>query len=127
MWSLRAGPQHGVGNDPVYSVGACFETYPFPWPPGTEPTADPRVVAIAEAVRRLVELRDRWLNPPDLAEAELKKRTLTNLYNARPTWLANAHAALDRAVTDAYGFPHDLADDDLLARLLALNVERAGG
>ncbi len=127
LWSLHTASWHGVGNDPTYNTGSCFETYPFPWPPGTEPTADPRVVAIAEAARRLVDLRDRWLNPPDLTEAELKRRTLTNLYNARPTWLANAHAALDRAVLDAYGWSHDLTDDDLLARLLALNAERAGG
>ncbi len=37
---------------------------------------------------------------------------------------ANAHAALDRAVLDAYGCPHDLANDDLLARLLTLNAAR---
>ncbi len=98
-----------------------------PWGPGREPGDDPRVATIAEAARRLVESRDRWLNPPELGEAELKKRTLTNLYNARPTWLDNAHTALDRAVLDAYGWPHDLADDDLLARLLALNAERALG
>ncbi len=127
MWSLKAGSWHGVGNDPVYNVSTCFETYPFPWVPGYEPTDDPRIAAIAEAARRLVELRDRWLNPPEIAAADLKKRTLTALYNARPTWLANAHKALDRAVFDAYGWPHDLTDDDLLGRLLALNAERAAG
>ncbi|MDP2794549.1 MAG: hypothetical protein Q8O25_10805 [Sulfurisoma sp.] len=37
-------------------------------------------------------------------EAEPKKRTLTNLYNARPAWLANAHKALDAAVAAAYGW-----------------------
>ena len=41
------------------------------------------------------------------AGQELKKRTLTNLYNARPQWLANAHAALDQAVADAYGWGED--------------------
>ena len=51
-------------------------------------------------------------------------RTLTNLYNERPTWLANARADLDRAVLDAYGWPADLADDGVLERLLALNLER---
>jgi hypothetical protein len=84
------------------------------------------VAAIGAAARRLTELRDRWLNPPDTSEAELKKRTLTSLYNARPTWLDNAHTALDRAVLDAYGWPHDLTDD-LLARQLALNAARAAG
>ncbi len=46
-------------------------------------------------------------------------------YNARPSWLQNAHRALDAAVCDAYDFPHDLTDDEILARLLALNEERA--
>jgi type II restriction/modification system DNA methylase subunit YeeA len=57
---------------------------------------------------------------------ELKKRTLTNLYNQRPTWLAHAHRDLDAAVFAAYGWSPDLSDDDLLAKLLALNLERAG-
>jgi len=60
------------------------------------------------------------------AEAELKKRTLTNLYNARPTWLDNVHKRLDAAVFDAYGWPCDLEDEAILERLLALNLERAG-
>ena len=54
-----------------------------------------------------------------------KSRTLTNLYNERPTWLDNAHRKLDEAVFAAYGWPADLSDDDILARLLALNLERA--
>jgi hypothetical protein len=58
-------------------------------------------------------------------EATLKKRTLTNLYNERPTWLQNAHRTLDAAVLDAYGWPRDLGDEEILARLLALNLERA--
>ena len=72
--------------------------------------------------------RDAWLNPPDgLPDKELQKRTLTNLYNARPAWLAAAHQRLDAAVFDAYGWPHDLSDEEVLARLLALNLERAHG
>ena len=57
---------------------------------------------------------------------ELKKRTLTNLYNARPTWLANTHGALDRAVFPAYGWPEEIEDEEILKNLLALNAERAG-
>ena len=56
----------------------------------------------------------------DAAKA-LKKRTLTNLYNARPQWLADAHAALDAVVAGAYGWPADITDDEALAALLALN------
>lgn len=59
--------------------------------------------------------------------AQLKKRTLTNLYNERPAWLANAHRRLDEAVTAAYGWPADLSDDALLANLLPLNRDRAAG
>ena len=81
--------------------------------------------AIADAARRLVELRDHWLNPPGADDAELKKRTLTNLYNARPAWLDNAHKKLDAAVFAAYGWPATLTDDEILERLLTLNRERA--
>ncbi len=81
--------------------------------------------AIAQAAEELVEQRDAWLNPPGLDEKELAKRTLTNLYNQRPAWLDAAHKKLDAAVFDAYGWPHDLSDEEILARLLALNLERA--
>ena len=57
------------------------------------------------------------------AAKTLKKRTLTNLYNTRPQWLADAHAALDAAVAQAYGWPADISDDDALRELL----ERNGG
>jgi type II restriction/modification system DNA methylase subunit YeeA len=125
LWALRMGTWLGVGNDPRYTPTTTFETFPFPWPPGCEPAGDPRVEAIAQAARELVEQRDRWLNPEGTGEAELKRRTLTNLYNERPTWLDLAHRRLDRAVLDAYGWPHDLPDDEILARLLTLNLERA--
>jgi hypothetical protein len=58
--------------------------------------------------------------------AKLKARTLTNLYNERPAWLGAAHAKLDEAVFAAYGWPANLTDDDILARLLELNLSRAG-
>ena len=56
----------------------------------------------------------------DAAKA-LKKRTLTNLYNARPQWLVDAHGALDAAVAAAYGWSANISDDDVLRELLALN------
>ena len=71
-------------------------------------------------------LREGWLNPPGVSAAELRKLTLTNLYNQRPTWLENIHARLDAAVADVYGWLADLADAEILERLLALNLERAG-
>jgi hypothetical protein len=97
----------------------------IPWPPDKEPKNDPRIKAIAAAAHELVRLRDNWLNPTGASESELKKRTLTHLYNERPTWLDNAHRKLDAAVFDAYGWPSDLSDEDILSKLLALNLERA--
>ena len=69
-WSLRLCSWHGVGNDPVYNPSTVFQTFPFPdgLRPDT-PAADyadnPCAIAIAEAARRLVALRERWLNPPE--------------------------------------------------------------
>ncbi len=126
-WSLRMGTS--LEDRPRYTPTTTFETFPLPWPPGEEPVDDPRVQAIAAAAKSLNDLRERWLNPADASDVDLKKRTLTNLYNAHPTWLANAHAALDRAVWDAYGWddpdPSTVAEDVILGRLLALNQERA--
>jgi type II restriction/modification system DNA methylase subunit YeeA len=126
LWARGTGTQLREAESGFrYSQTLTFETFAFPWPPGQEPKDDPCVEAIAQAAHELVEKRDRWLNPEGATEKELKKRTLTNLYNQRPTWLALAHRQLDEAVLDAYGWPHDLSDEDILAQLLALNLERA--
>ena len=118
-WALAMGSQLREAQSGLrYTPTTCFETFPFP-----EPTSDQREV-IAEAARELNQRREGWLNPLDLPEKELKKRTLTNLYNARPTWLRMAHEKLDGAVFDAYGWLHSLTDVELLERLLALNLER---
>jgi type II restriction/modification system DNA methylase subunit YeeA len=66
------------------------------------------------------------LEPKDANCAKkLKDRTLTKLYNERPTWLDLAHKKLDAAVAAAYGWPADLTDEQILERLLKLNLERA--
>jgi type II restriction/modification system DNA methylase subunit YeeA len=116
LWSLAQGARHETR--PTYNSGRCFETFPFPVP------SDLQRGAIAASARALVQLRDGWLNPPGLTVAELAVRTLTNLYNQRPSWLSNAHSDLDRAVLAAYGWPADLANPEILERLLALNLER---
>jgi type II restriction/modification system DNA methylase subunit YeeA len=128
IWSLASSSRHGHANSITYNIESCFDTFPFPWPPGTEPSeeGDARLKATADAARELVRLRDAWLNPPGASPEDLKTRTLTNLYNQRPEWLANAHRALDEAVFAAYGWPSNLPKEEILARLLALNHERAG-
>jgi type II restriction/modification system DNA methylase subunit YeeA len=126
LWARRLGTQLREAESGFrYTPTTCFETFPFPWPPGQEPADDPRVGAIGQAAAELVQLRNAWLNPPDASDADLKKRTLTNLYNARPTWLDNAQRKLDAAVFAAYGWPAALTDEEILAGLLALNLARA--
>ena len=125
LWTLSTCSWMGVGNDPSYNSATTFETFPFPWPPGSEPIDSPLMEAIAEASRELVAKRDAWLNPPGASADDLKKRTLTNLYNARPAWLSDAHRKLDEAVFAAYGWPSTLTDAELLEHLLALNHQRA--
>jgi len=70
---------------------------------------------------------DRLLPADNKAAAILKKRTLTNLYNERHAgnmaWLDHAHRDLDAAA--AYGWPADLADEQILERLFKLNQQRA--
>lgn len=230
VWALKLGTR--LETRPRYTPTTCFETFPFPWPPGKELQDDPKVKAIAEAAAELDHLRSNWLNPPEWVKEEvlefpgstdgpwarfidpstlpdavilsplrsetreesggigetrsfegtatkppqddgretagvpndpssfilhpssspgapappaigtvryprlvpkdegcaslLKKRTLTNLYNQRPAWLDLAHRKLDEAVATAYGWPTDLTDEQILERLLALNLERAG-
>lgn len=106
---------------------------------------------MAKAAARLNGLRENWLNPADqvirasevvpgypdrllpkdeAAAKILKTRTLPNLYNKRPTWLTNAHAALNEAEARAYDWGDDyragkLTEDEILARLFKLNLERA--
>ena len=128
LWALRMGTS--LEDRPRYTPTTTFETFPFPWPPGHEPAGDPRVEAIAAAARELVAKRDAWLNPGQTFEVSetskvSRERTLTALYNARPTWLDQAHRTLDAAVLDAYGWPHDVSDEEILERLLALNQERS--
>ena len=124
-WAVAAGTQlreSTSGNR--YTPTTCFEMFPFPQP------TDEQREAIATAAYELNRLRENWLNPTDLFgnpaldADQLRRRTLTNLYNQYPVWLANAHERLDTAVAAAYGWPADLTDGEVLEGLLALNLDR---
>ena len=147
LGALRSGirqPKQALA--PVHQAQVATKTIP------TRQAA----TAIAQAAQRLSTLRQAWLNPsewtdtvpevvplglsaspyPDRTvakpgfEKDLAKRTLTNLYNLRPAWLAAAHAQLDAAVAAAYGwadYTADMPDDEILRRLLALNLQRSSG
>lgn len=179
LWTIAACGWHGVGNDPQYTPSINFETFPFPEAMRkaekhmNKDERDKRDEKQKQALSlslsslldqlssvsvRLNEARERWLNPEGASESELKKRTLTNLYNEREAgrcaWLNHLHRELDQAVLALYGW-QDLgpalfaAEDELraanpkgealglklgrtapgqelLGRLLALNLERAG-
>ncbi|GAB1391649.1 class I SAM-dependent DNA methyltransferase [Rubrivivax sp.] len=174
LWSLRLGTS--LEDRPRYTPTTTFETFPFPEGLTPRDTAHQRTEAIeggalipaelaagvrvhaeaiARAAKRLVELREAWLNPPEWTERipevvplgmthspyperivarpgfekELAARTLTKLYNQRPAWLQQAHSALDAAVAASYGWGdwgEGLPEDEILRRLLALNLARAG-
>jgi type II restriction/modification system DNA methylase subunit YeeA len=149
LWSLRLGTS--LEDRPRYTLTTTFETFPFPAEmtpdkPATSYAGSTIAQSIAAAAQRLVELRDVWLNPPELVEWQpeiaegfparpipispnaarmLQSRTLTNLYNERPTWLSIAHKSLDAAVAQAYGIRDEISDDQALSFLLDLNSHRS--
>ena len=182
LWALNMGTR--LETRPRYTPSTCFDTFPFP--AGVLDAKDDLpsgLAAIAHAAKKLNDLREGWLNPPEWMRPEvlefpgtvggpwdryidpatvadrspapegsaatgafkigtvryprlvardaecaarLKERTLTKLYNERPTWLADCHARLDAAVAAAYSWPVDLPDEAILERLLALNQAAAG-
>jgi SAM-dependent methyltransferase len=136
LWALRAGGWLGMGNDPRYSKSRCFD--PFPFPVATEA----QKAAIGAIAEELDAHRKRVL-------AAHEHLTLTGLYNVLERLKAGAkpddlepkerrifddglvliikelHERLDAAVAAAYGWPADLPEEEVLARLVALNRERA--
>ena len=121
LWARSLGTQlREVESGFRYTPTSTFETFPFP-----EPTSEQKGEIVA-AAQRLDSLRQGWLNPPvgAINPSDLKRRTLTNLYNDPPTWLGMAHRRLDEAVFAAYGLSPDLTDGEILAGLLELNLAR---
>lgn len=133
LWSLTAGGRLGVGNDPVYIKTTCFETFPFPDP---NPETMARIrdlgerldahrkarqtlfpdVSLTAMYNVLVALREgRELSAQ---ERKVHEHGLVRLLN-------QLHAELDGAVAEAYGWPTDLPDAEILERLVTLNHARA--
>lgn len=131
-WSLVAGGWLGVGNDSVYVKSKVFDPFPFP-----DATQDQRQI-IGDLAEELDATRKEVL-------AEHNDLTLTGLYNLREKLMkgeafdlveqdqrtrgrvdiiAELHDRIDAAVSDAYGWPRDLSDEQIVARLAALNAER---
>ncbi|MBB5234500.1 class I SAM-dependent DNA methyltransferase [Deinococcus budaensis] len=123
-WARAQGTYMGVGNDLRYTPSTCFETFPFPRPAGDQRAE------VEKWARYVVQLREHLL-------AQDEGATLTGLYNAvaqlraepdashPAAALATAHDRLDASVAAAYGWEWSLSEDEVLARLLALNLERA--
>ena len=133
VWALAAGGRLGVGNDPVYVKSRCFETFPFP-------------AADEYHRQRIRDIAERLDAHRKARQAEHRGLTLTGMYNAlerlrsgQPftsaekkaheqalgTVLLTLHNELDAAVADAYGWPADLSDSEILSRLVELNTIRA--
>jgi hypothetical protein len=132
-WALATGGRMGVGNDPRYQAGPCFETFPFPDPDD----------ATRERIRSLGEQLDAHRKRQQALHPGL---TLTGMYNVLEklraggaltakekvihdqglvSVLKQIHDDLDAAVFAAYQWPATLSDEEILERLVALNHERA--
>lgn len=133
LWSFVAGGMLGVGNDPTYNHTDAFNPFPFP-----DPTE-----ALKDRLRRLGEQLDAHRKAQQKAHPKL---TLTAMYNVLEKLrageriegkdkevydqglvgiLRDLHDQIDAAVAEAYGWPADLSDDEILHRLVDLNLERA--
>lgn len=107
LWARASGTQLREAESGFrYTPSTCFEKFPFPTPTSAE--------------REAVESAARALD----GRRQNDSRTLTNLYNEMPTWLKLAHEKLDTSVAAAYGWPADLLDEEILERLLTLNLMR---
>lgn len=132
-WSLATGGWLGVGNDPVYVKTRCFD--PFPFPDSTP-----------EQKQKIRDLGERLDNHRKRVQTQHPDVTITGMYNllekmrsgerftdqdreyndkALVSTLKQIHDQLDAAVFEAYGWPQNLSDDEILERLVTLNSDRA--
>jgi type II restriction/modification system DNA methylase subunit YeeA len=139
IWAERLGGHHGVGNDLTYNPSTTFETYPFPRPSATQEQAVSEAARFLEQARAFLKTKRAPSKKANASSNDADKTlTLTGMYNllseyratgteqvAGVSTLADAHDTLDAAVAAAYGWDWPLSEDEVLTRLLALNLERA--
>jgi len=131
VWTLANG---GTLEDrPIYTKVRCFDPFPFPDPPEA---LKARIRATAEeldALRKQVQAERPGLTLTQLynvlekirAGEKLDAREEAIKTNGLVLVLKEHHDKLDRLVAEAYGWPQNLSDDEILAKLAALNAERA--
>lgn len=131
VWALAAGGRIGVGNDPTWTNSRCFDPFPFPDATSSQKI---RIRDIAErldaqrkgAQGRGVTITDQYNLLAKLRSEEVftdRDREQHNL--AQTGILLQLHDELDAAVAEAYGWPADQPDAEILERLVALNRERS--
>ena len=117
VWTAAIGTQlREQESGQRYIISECFEKFPFPTPTGLQRQA------VAQATHSLDTQRRNVCQPNGVY-----RKSMTNLYNENPPWLQSAHAELDRAVADAYGWQADLTGNEILKRLARLNLSGQAG
>ena len=124
-WALRAGGSNGIGNDSRWSSTATFLPFPFPDPPPAERRRIGVLAARLERARRAILARCPGVSLTELYHGVEALRAGRAAAAQRWAPILRLHEALDHAVLAAYRFPADVATDELLRRLLALNHARA--
>jgi len=123
----------GVGNDSVYNSSVCFDPFPFPTPTDQQAATIRAIAEDLDAHRKRQQAAHPGLALTGMYNVLVKLRSGEELSLKEKaihtqglcSVLGDLHDRLDAAVAAAYGWPVDLADDDLLTRLVALNHQRA--
>ncbi len=132
-WALAAGGRLGVGNDPRYNKSRCFEPFPFPDPTAAQRSRIRDLAEQLDAHRKRQQGLHPGLTMTGMYNVLEKRRAGESLTAKEQTIhqqglvsvLRQIHDELDAAVADAYGWPVDLTDEQILERLVALNQQRA--
>jgi hypothetical protein len=133
VWALAAGSHLGVGNDPVYVKSASFEKFPFPTVSGAQQMRIRELAESLDAHRKRQQAQHPKLTLTDIYNVLEKIRAGTPLDDEEQVTheqglvsvLRQLHDDLDAAISAAYGLPFTATDEEILAFLCALNVQRA--